>query len=336
VDIGANADDILLRAFRALGRRFGGRRRRFNLLMVIGIIAALWIVFTGLFTVAVDEVAVIQRFGKYNRVVGPGLRFKLPDGIEKKTKVRIQHTYSAEFGFRTEKAGVRTSYEPEARYRDEALMLTGDLNCALVPWIVQFKISDPRAFLFNVRDVMGTLRDLSEAAMREVIGDRSINEVLTARQEIADKAQVKLHQLLQDAGTGLSVTTVELQNTNVPEPVQPSFNEVNQATQEKEKMIYQAREAYNKVIPAAAGEAEKIVSEAEGYALARINKARGDSSRFVALYNEYSRSRDVTRRRLYLETMGDVFPKMGAKHIIDSDQKSVLPLLNLFQEGGVR
>jgi membrane protease subunit HflK len=169
-----------------------------------------------------------------------------------------------------------------------------------------------------------------------VVGDRSINEVLTERLPIADQAKQRLQKALDEAESGLSVVNVELKNTNVPEPVQSSFNEVNQALQEKEKMIYEARKAYNKVIPAAKGEAQKTISQAEGYALDRVNKARGDSSRFVALYQEYARSRDVTRRRLYLETIKEVLPKLGAKYVIDEEQKGVLPLLNLEGKGGAR
>ena len=302
--------------------------------IVVLVIIALWIFFTGLYTVAVDEVVVIQRFGKFVREESPGLHFKLPDGIEKKTRVKIQKLYSAEFGLRTEKAGIRSTYAPEERYLNESLMLTGDLNCAIVPWVVQFKILNPKNYLFKVRNVNSTLRDLSESSMRVVIGDRSINEVLTEREPIADEAKIRLQNEIDEAEMGLKIVNIELQNTNVPKPVQPSFNEVNQSEQEKKKMILQAREARNKVIPSAKGEADKIISEAEGYALARINKARGDSSRFVAIYNEYKQSKDVTRRRLYLETIGEIIPNLGQKHIIDNDLKGVLPLLNLGKQGG--
>jgi membrane protease subunit HflK len=268
--------------------------------------------------------------------VGPGLRFKLPDGIEKRTKVKVQELKTEEFGLRTIKAGVKTDYAPEGRFLDESLMLTGDLNCAVVPWIVQYRIRNAVDYLFKVRDVQGTLRDMAEAIMRQVVGDRSINEVITKRLEIADRAKVRLQEVLDEASTGLAVVNVELKNTNVPGPVQSSFNEVNQALQEKEKMIYEARKDYNRVIPAAEGESEKIVREAEGYALDRVNRARGDSSRFVALYTEYSRSKNVTRRRLYLETVRDVFPRLGAKYLLDSDQKGILPLLNMGTGGGAR
>jgi len=286
------------------------------------------------YTVAVDEVGVVQRFGKYVRTVEPGLHFKFPRGIETVNKVKVRFVYKEEFGFRTLRAGVRSEYASDSAYEDEALMLTGDLNVAVVPWIVQYRINDPYSFLFRVRNVRETLRDLSQSAMRLVVGDRSINEVISKREEIADEARGLLQKELDEAQTGISVSTIEMKKTNVPGPVQPSFNEVNQAGQEKEQMIYQAREEYNKAIPAAKGNAEKTIKEAEGYALDRVNRARGDASRFVAQYNEYAKAKDVTRRRLYLEALKELFPQIGKKYVIDADQKGIVPLLNLGKEGG--
>jgi membrane protease subunit HflK len=300
------------------------------------IIIALILFFLGsssFYTVGVDEAGVVQRFGKYVRTTGPGLHFKFPSGIEKVSKVKVSYVFKEEFGFRTLQAGVRTRYAPSSAYENESLMLTGDLNVALVPWIVQYRVNDPYKYLFKVRNVRATLRDLSEAAMRLVVGDRSINEVISKREEIADTAQILLQKELDEAETGIKVTTIEMKKTNVPEPVQPSFNEVNQAVQEKERMIYQAREAYNKVIPAAKGDAEKTIKAAEGYALDRVNRAKGDASRFLALYDEYAKAQDVTRRRLYLEAILDIFPRLGAKYIVDADQKNFLPLLNLGKGG---
>ena len=191
-------------------------------------------------------------------------------------------------------------------------------------------------YLFRVNKVQLTLRDLSEAVMRQVVGDQSINEVITERLEIATEAKKLLQEALNEADTGITVVNLELKKTTVPEPVQPSFNEVNQAMQEKEKMIYQAREAYNKIIPEALGEAERAIKDAEGYALERINRATGDANRFAALWQEYSKAKDVTRRRLYLEAMGTVIPKLGTKYIIDADQQSLLPFLNLADKAGER
>ena len=280
----------------------------------------------------VDEVGVIQRFGKYTRTMQPGLNFKLPIGIEKVTKVKVKRVYKEEFGFRTIQGNERSPYFSETENENVSLMLTGDLNVAVVPWIVQFRIKDPYNFLFKVHDVRLILRDMSEAAMRLVVGDRSINEVISKRDEIAVEAKKVLQAELDHAETGLYVVTIEMKKTNVPGPVQPSFNEVNQATQEKEQMIYQAREDYNKAIPAAKGEAERTVKAAEGYALERINQAKGDAARFNALYAEYAKAKNVTKRRMYLEMIKNVFPKLGDKYIVDSDQKNVLPLLNLGQQ----
>jgi len=297
--------------------------------IIIGAIIIIIILSSSFYTIGVNEVGVIQRFGKYIRTTSPGLHFKLPRGIEKLTKVKVRLVYKEEFGLRTIRAGVRTEYARSSTYLNEALMLTGDLNVAVVPWIVQYRIKDPYKYLFKVRNISSTLRDLTESTMRMVVGDRSINEVISKRQEIADQAKVLLQKELDEAETGINIVTIEMKKTNVPEPVQPSFNEVNQATQEKERMVYQAREEYNKAIPAAKGNAEKTIKAAEGYALDRINRAKGDAARFLSLYAEYSKAKDVTRRRIYLETLKDLFPKLGSKYIIDAEQKNVLPLLNL-------
>jgi membrane protease subunit HflK len=296
------------------------------------LILLLIIIFLGtsmFYTVAVDEVGVVQRFGKYVRTTQPGLNFKLPSGIEKVTKVKVRRVYKEEFGFRSLRTDARRSTFAGGDTTNVALMLTGDLNVAVVPWIVQYRIKDPYNFLFKVHDVRRLLIDMSEAAMRLVVGDRSINEVISKRGEIAIEAKNVLQEELDNAESGINVVTIEMKKTNVPGPVQPSFNEVNQATQEKEKMIYQAKEDYNKAIPAAKGEAERTIKAAEGYALDRVNRAKGDAARFTALYKEYAKAKDVTRRRLYLETLKDLLPKLGDKYIIDSDQKNVLPLLNL-------
>ena len=279
------------------------------------------------FTVAIDEVGVVQRFGKYIRTENPGLNFKLPAGIEKVTKVKVKYVYKEEFGFRTvRKQQSRFLGDSE---HNVSLMLTGDLNVAVVPWIVQYRIRDPYLYLFKVHDVRRLLRDLAEATMRLVVGDRSINEVISKREEIADQAKIFLQKELDQAETGIHIVTVEMKKTNVPKKVQPSFNEVNQAIQEKEKLIYQAKEDYNKAIPAAKGEAERAIKAAEGYSLDRINRARGDASRFVARYEKYVNAKDVTRRRMYLESMKKIYPRLGKVFIMDSDQNNILPLLNL-------
>jgi membrane protease subunit HflK len=286
------------------------------------------------FTLKPEEVGVVQRFGKYNRLGQPGLNFKLPSGLEKVTKVKVKRVYKEEFGFQTVK-GSSTNYRfsNEGSSQETSLMLTGDLNVAVVPWIVHYKISNPRDYLFQVKDVRAILRDMSEATMRTVVGDRSINEVISKREEIALAAMDMLQNEMDQAKSGIKIQTIEMKKTNVPEPVQNSFNEVNQAIQEKEQTIYKAREEYNKAIPLARGEAKRVIKDAEGYAIDRVNRAQGDAAKFTAVYNAYAKAKDVTRKRMYLESMLEVFPKLGKKYIIDSDQKNVLPFLNL-GEGG--
>lgn len=277
------------------------------------------------YTIEANEVGIIQRFGKFVREEGAGLHFKFPRGIETLTKVKVDEVRWVEF-----------SYQNASQYRnyggevgDVTLMLTGDLNVAVVPWLVQYQIAEPEKYLFRVNEPERLLNDLSQATMRLVVGDRSVDEVILKRDEIAMACRELLQKELDDAQTGIRVRTIEMKKTNVPEPVQPSFNEVNKAQQEKETMIYKAKEEYNKAIPAALGEAEKTIREAEGYALDKINRAKGDASRFVALYNEYAKAKDVTTRRIYLEQMGELLPKIGKKYIVDSNQKNLLPLLNL-------
>ncbi len=288
------------------------------------------------FTVDVDAVGVVQRFGKFVRTTQPGLNFKLPAGIEKVTKVKVRRVYKEEFGFQSDRQEGRTRSLSGSETSSVSLMLTGDLNVALVPWIVQYRINDPYNFMFKVADVRRLLVDMSEAAMRLVVGDRSINEVISKREEIAVEARTVLQAELDNAESGIHIVTIEMKKTNVPEPVQPSFNEVNQAIQEKEKMIYQAQEDYNKAIPAARGEADRTIKTAEGYALDRINRAKGDASRFDAIFKEYAKAKDVTRRRLYLEMLKELFPKLGDKYIVDQDQKNLLPLLNLGKQNGIK
>ena len=314
-----------------------GARKKFpgGTWIVIVVIILLFFGSSCFYTVAVDEVGVIQRFGKYVRTTQPGLNFKLPRGIEKVSKVKVKYVFKEEFGFRTLKAGVRTRYASGSSYQNESLMLTGDLNVALVPWIVQYRIKNPFDYLFKVHNIRATFRDLAESSMRLVVGDSSVTEVISKREELAIKAKALLQEVLDEAQTGIKVVTVEMKKTNVPEPVQPSFNEVNQAVQEKERMIYQAKEAYNKVIPAAKGNAEKTIKAAEGYALDRVNRAKGDAARFLDMYNAYAKAENVTRRRLYLEAMEKILPKLGNKYIVDSEQKNLLPLLTLGKpEGG--
>jgi modulator of FtsH protease HflK len=287
-----------------------------------------------IYMVNTNEVGVVQRFGKYMRTETPGLKFKLPAGIEKVTMVS-KKVEKEVFGQSSNPSAFSKSSQPSEDL-DESLMLTGDLNVGVVPWIVQYRIRNPYDYLFKVEDTLQFLRDMSEASMRLVVGDRSINEVINNRPEIAAEAKERLQKELDEAETGIEIVTVELGNTNVPGPVQDSFNEVNQAVQEKEKIIYQAKEEYNHVIPKAKGEAEQTVKAAEGYATERVNQAKGDAARFMEQYQEYVKAKDVTRRRLYLEMANSVFPNLGEIYIIDADQKTLLPLLNLGEQWGLK
>ena len=285
---------------------------------------------TAYYTVPSDSVAVIQRFGKYLKEVPPGLHFKLPLGIDAATIVPVKRQLKQEFGFTT--PGASDPYQSSALGdgKRETQMVTGDLNAALVEWVVQYRISDPAKFLFEVREPSETLRYVSESVMREVVGDRTVDEVITiGRQEIETEALVKMQALSTKYAMGISIDQVQLKNINPPGPVQESFNEVNQAQQEKEKLINEARRDYNKVIPLAEGEKDQRIREADGYRLKRINEAEGDVARFSALFAEYNKAPEVTRRRIYIETLQDVMPGIRSKIIVDEQTHGILPLLNL-------
>jgi membrane protease subunit HflK len=259
--------------------------------------AAVW---SSVFTVAPEEVGVVLTFGEYAHEADPGLRFKLPYPIQRVIKVPVQRQLKEEFGFRTQRVAVRSQY---SKSDDEAQMLTGDLNVAVVEWTTQFRVSDPYKFLFKVRNLGETFRDMNEAVMRAVVGDRSVTEVLTiGRQEIASEVELRLQEFCDQYETGIKIEQVVLQDVNPPDAVKPSFNEVNQAQQERERLINEARTAFNRVIPKARGEALQAIQEAEGYATDRVNRARGDAARFSALLDAYRKAPDVTRQRIYLET----------------------------------
>ena len=293
------------------------------------VLAALFLLFTSYYQVEPEEVGVIQRFGAYVRTTEPGPHLKLPFGIETVRKVPVQRQLKMEFGFRSQ-PGVRSQFAVPPAAEAESLMLTGDLNVAVVEWIVQFRIQDPKAYLFNVRDVPETFRYMSEAAVREIVGDHSVDEVITiGRAEIALKAKEELQRLCDLYGIGIEIQQLVLQDVNPPDPVRPAFNEVNQAIQEKERSINEAWAEYNQAVPRAQGEAEQMVRAAEGYALERENKALGDARRFEALFEEYRKAPDVTRKRMYLETMTELLPQLGTKVILDEKARGVLPLLQL-------
>ena len=301
---------------------------------LLGLAVAAAIVLAGVssmfYTVEAEFQGVVLRFGRYAKTVEPGLRMKLPFGIERVYRVPVRRQLKQEFGFGTPGASNLSQYNLPGEQEQERGMVTGDLNAATVEWIVQFRITDPKAFLFHFRDPSETLRDLSESVMREVVGDRTVDEVITVgRQDIEIEALARLKTKVAQYELGFSIDQLQLKNVNPPPPVQPSFNEVNQAQQEREKAINVANGEYNKIIPRARGEAQEKISTAEGYAVRRINEARGDANRFEAIFTEYTKAPEVTRRRLYLETLGEVLPRLREKIILDEAAPQFLPLLQL-------
>ena len=292
-------------------RRFSG------VVFVIPVLLLLWLLYTSVYTVQAEEQAVVQRFGRFVRIEEPGLRFKIPFGVETVSMVPVKRQLKQEFGFGTAGATNRHQFSTSEQSLERS-MVTGDLNAATVEWIIQYRIREPQLYLFKVREPGDTLRDISESVMRTVVGDRTVDEVITiGRQEIEADALEQLQALVNKYELGLSIDQVQLKNVNPPVPVQPSFNEVNQAQQEREQMVNVANGEYNKEVPRARGEAEQKIQAAEGYALKRVNEAYGDVARFDAMLAEYTKAPEVTKRRIYIETMKAVVPKLGSKIIID-------------------
>lgn len=285
---------------------------------------------SSVYTVPAESMGVVLRFGKFQGQVDPGLRFKLPFGIDSVTVVPVRRQLKQEFGFGTPGATNPTQASPSGQWPLETTMVTGDLNSALVEWVIQYRIRDPMDYLFRVRHPGETLRNVSESVMREVVGDRTVDEVLTiGRQEIETEALTRMQDLVNRYGMGMSIDQVQLKDVNPPRPVQSSFDEVNQAQQERERSINIANGEYNKAVPRARGEADQRIQAAEGYAMQRVNEAQGDAARFTALLEEYLKAPEVTRQRLYLETMGRVLSRVQSKVVVDDGLESVLPLLNL-------
>jgi membrane protease subunit HflK len=294
--------------------------------VIVGIVL-LWGILSCYITIPADAEGVVTRFGKYHDTLRPGLRFRLPFGIDRVTLIEVERQMKQEFGFGTYGTYQKqSSDDPDG----EASMVTGDLNMATVEWVVQFRVEDPKAWTFNVRDPDGTLRAAAESVMREVVGDRTVDEVLTVgRQEIEDQNLQRLRELSKRYGLGVAIMQVQLKNVNPPPPVQASFNEVNQAQQEREQQINLANGEYNRAVPRARGQAAQRISEAEGYATQRVNEAKGDAEKFTALLQEYAKAAEVTRQRLYFETMQEILPQLERKVILDDKATGVLPLLNL-------
>jgi membrane protease subunit HflK len=308
-------------------------------LVAVGLALTAW---TSIYTIPAESEGVILRFGRFINTVSPGLHFKLPLGVDKVEVVSVRRQLKQEFGFGTTESTNPWQSSPQSEWNAEKAMVTGDLNAALVEWVIQYRIEKPDHYLFNVRNPDANLRDCSESVMREVVGDRTVDEVITiGRQEIEDEALQKLRALAAGYEMGIMIDQVQLKNVNPPERVQASFNEVNQAQQEKESAINIANGEYNKAIPRARGEASQEIRIAEGYAKKRINEANGNAAAFNAVLAEYTKAPEVTRLRLYLETMAEILPSVQRKVILDEDVKGVLPLLNLggveeLGKGGVR
>ncbi|MDA0748729.1 MAG: FtsH protease activity modulator HflK [bacterium] len=336
VNPGSEFDELIRQGRERLQQIIPAGNGRGIIVGIVFVLVALS-VWTSFYTVPSDSVAVVQRFGRYDGTVPPGLHLKVPLGIDVITIVPVKRQLKQEFGFTT--PGAREPHQSPAPGdgRRETQMVTGDLNAALVEWVVQYRISDPIKFLFEVREPRQTLRYVSESVMREVVGDRTVDEVITiGRQEIESEALIRMQALSTRYAMGISIDQVQLKNINPPEPVQESFNEVNQAQQEKEKLINEARRDYNKVIPLAEGEKDQRIREADGYRLKRINEAEGDVARFNSLLAEYTKAPEVTRRRIYVETLQEVLPGIRAKIIIDEQARGILPLLNLDAQKGDR
>ncbi len=298
------------------------------IVFIVGAILVLALGTQTFYQIQPEEIGVVLRFGKFIKITDPGLRVKIPF-VDTMERVPVQRQLKQEFGFRTVDAGVRSTFNA-TQFGDEALMLTGDLNVAVVEWIVQYRISDTFNNLFRVRNVEETFRDMNEAVVREIVGDRTVTEVLTVgRQEIETTAKALLQALCNQYETGITVDQVVLQDVNPPDPVKSSWDAVNQAQQQRDTIINEAQARYNQVIPRAAGEAQQTILQAEGYALDRVNRSEGDAARFKAVYEEYRLAPEVTRQRLYLETMQTLLPRLGGKLFIDEDAQGVLPLLPL-------
>jgi len=294
--------------------------------VVLGL-ALILLAMASYYVVPTDSRGVVQRFGRFNRITDPGLRFKWPV-IESVLLPQVERIFKEEFGFTTLKAGVQSTYGNKDR--DVSLMLCGDLSVAEVEWIVQYKIGDPKLFLFNIRNPSKLIRDVAESVMRRAVGDSSVDEVLTLRRiDINVEVEEQMQEILSQYKTGISVVAVKLQDVNPPERVKPAFNEVNASQQDKERLVNQALEQYNTIIPRARGEALQLIKQAEAYAIDRTNTATGDASRFNQIYAEYRQSEDVTRRRMYLESMDRVLPTIDKKYIVDESVRGLLPLMQL-------
>lgn len=295
--------------------------------MFVGAFFVFQLVYHSFYTIRPGERGVVLRFGKYTGTSKPGLNFMLPL-VDEVIKVDVEAVRKEEFGFRTKVPGQKTVYEKQG-YDAESLMLTGDKNVIDVEWIVQYTVKDPALFVFRIRDVSQTVRDVCEAAIRQVVGNHDFDYLLGNRDLIETRTVKEMQSALNSYESGVEILTVKLQDVNPPEAVKPAFNEVNEADQDMKRLVNEAEESYNRVIPKASGDAKRTIQEAQGYAVERVNLAKGETSRFLAVLNEYEQGKDVTRRRLYLETMEQVLPTVREVVIMDESKDGVLPFLDL-------
>lgn len=303
---------------------FGGIGKVF---LVIGAVIIFQVVYTSFYTIQPGEVGVVLQFGKYNRTTGSGLHFKIPY-IEELIKVDIETVRKEEFGFRTRAPGKQTVFEKRG-FEMESLMLTGDKNVINVAWIVQYKVNDPVNFLFKVRNVPQAVRDAAEKVVRRVVGNMDFDYVLGNREILAGDAKRELQEDLDKLESGVMLVALQMQDINPPDPVKPAFNEVNEADQDMKRLVNEAEETYNRIIPKARGSAKQIVEEAHGYAVERVNLAQGDTARFNSIVKEYLGAREVTRRRMYLEAMQDILPNVDHVYVMNKEQQTLLPFLDL-------
>jgi membrane protease subunit HflK len=308
-----------------------------RLIMGAAVLLLAILLWSSWFTVQPEETGVVQRFGAVTRTVGPGLHYKLPYGVETVRLVPTARVLKEEFGFRTVASGPgqRSQYADDSALKNESLMLTGDLNVIDVQWIVQYRIEDPVRYLFRVRESRQTIRDVAEAVMRRIVGNRLGSDVLTVgRVAVSTEMKEEMQRILSAYETGVRLVTVELQDVTPPDSVKPAFNEVNEARQDRERTINQAQEQANREIPKARGEAARTITEAEGHAVERVNRASGEAARFLAILDQYQAAPEVTRRRLYLEALGAILPEAKALYIVDGDQKALVPWLQMGSDHG--
>ncbi len=304
----------------------------FSFLFFAVVLLLVWGTMTSYYTVQPEGQAVVKRFGRVIAIKQPGLHFKLPFGIDQQTFVPTARVLKHEFGFRTtaESRDGSTQYRKTPEHQDESLMLTGDLKVVDVEWVVQYRVDNPDHYLHRVRDIDATIRDISEAVMRRIVGNSLGSDVLTTKRVlIATTAKQELQEILDSFEMGITIGTVEMQDVTPPDPVKPAFNEVNQAEQEREQLINEAEKRRNQMVPCARGEARQLIEAAEGYRAQRVNRATGEASRFTAIVEEYRNAPEVTRRRLYLEMVDDVLPQLGRIVVVEQGQMNPIPLLNL-------